>query len=193
MHYLILSIVKSLSKLKGGPASQKMSALRFSYGWQKYYPMRWYGVDPRTYGAGQTLAPAAQASWTRLYSALQPHNVLPLLPWVIHGRSVHRRFAKTSFCELPRIGAPLLATAWDRQDHRNTPGYPVSSALEAALLDVLSGLGRQVTTRKLPELLKQGLLVTGQWREYYRNADNCFSEGSTQRLWQEMLFSRGRS
>jgi hypothetical protein len=146
MHYLTLQIVKSLSQHRGGPASQKMSALRFLVAGKVSIPcggtVYIRGLD----GAGQTLAPAAQASWTRLYSALQPHNVLPLLPWVIHGRSVHRRFAKTSFCELPRIGAPLLATAWDRQDHRNTSGYPVSSALEAALLDKRL-CGRAVGTR----------------------------------------------
>jgi len=42
-------------------------------------------------------------------------------------------------------------------------------------VDVLSGLRRQeVTTRTLPQLLVQGLLITRQWREYYSNVDVLF-------------------
>lgn len=37
-----------------------------------------------------------------------------LLLWVIHGCSDRCHFVKTSFCKVPRIGAPLLATAWYR-------------------------------------------------------------------------------
>jgi len=58
------------------------------------------------------LAPTAQASRTRLGTLITYRFASSTIGSYLVGHS-HRRFVKTSFCEVLRIGAPLFAIAWD--------------------------------------------------------------------------------
>lgn len=74
-------------------------------------------------------------------------------------------------CLPPHGIGKIIETLWDIQ-------YRALLKLRCWIrdyVDVLSGLGRQeVTTRTLPQLLVQGLLITRRWREYYPNVDVLF-------------------